>query len=75
MKRFLIPLIVLLGLPISINAVEINCESRVHRDSDRCKEKVKQLKKSSIRPSNNALGGADITGPDSGTTTGTTYAA
>ena len=75
MKRFLIPLIVVLGLPISTNAVEINCESRIYRDSDRCKEKVKQLKKSSIRPSNNDLGGADITGPDGGTTTGNTYAA
>tara|TARA_Y100000589_G_C26811587_1_gene490081 strand:+ start:61 stop:615 length:555 start_codon:yes stop_codon:yes gene_type:complete len=75
MRKLLIPFLAAITFTYSAESREINCNSPVHKKSDLCKEKIKQLRKSSIRPSNNDLGGADITGPYGGSTTGNVYAA
>ncbi len=54
-------------------AFEVNCDSPVWRNNIGCQGSKKREKPSIVRPSNDDLGGADLTGPEGGTTTGNTY--
>ena len=64
MKRFLIPLLAAIALPTAVNAAEVNCNSIVWKDKPRCKDKKEQINSSTIKPSEDDLGGADIFGDE-----------
>ena len=61
---FLVPLCSVFGVQ-EAKAVEINCASASWKDSSYCEGKnIKTEGKSTVRPSDDDLGGADILGPD-----------
>ena len=75
MHKWLIPFLAAITFTSSAESREIDCNSPLNKISDLWKDKIKQLRKYSIRPSINDLRGADITRPYWGSATGNVYAA